>query len=108
LAKQLRSDALPGPSSQLKMAPYPVDKTAPTQPLPASPSAHASSVLILLLQNEKNQWELVLTVRSQYVSHPGQISFPGGRTEANEAAVETALRETCEAIGVPSSAVTII
>lgn len=45
--------------------------------------------------------ELLFTVRSAELSrHAGQISFPGGGLEAGEDAVDAALRETWEEVGV--------
>jgi len=33
-------------------------------------------------------------------THKGQVSFPGGMLEKDETAVQGAVRETCEEIGV--------
>jgi 8-oxo-dGTP pyrophosphatase MutT (NUDIX family) len=40
--------------------------------------------------------------------HAGEISFPGGRREGDEAFVETALREAHEEVGLPPDAVTVV
>jgi 8-oxo-dGTP pyrophosphatase MutT (NUDIX family) len=50
-------------------------------------------------------WTLMFTQRTHEMpSHPGQISFPGGRVQAEDAdAVATALRETREEIGLEHS-----
>lgn len=47
-------------------------------------------------------WTMLFTQRSvETPAHPGQVSFPGGRVQASDAnAVETALRETREEIGL--------
>lgn len=67
------------------------------------------AVLILLYPN-KNEWHTVLMKRPVYNGiHSGQISFPGGKTEANDTSLaHTALRETQEEIGIPSSTIDII
>lgn len=51
--------------------------------------------------------ELVLTRRADHLPHhPGQVSFPGGAAEENDdSAVQTALREAYEEIGLPPQAV---
>jgi 8-oxo-dGTP pyrophosphatase MutT (NUDIX family) len=53
---------------------------------------------------------VLLTVRSSETpTHAGQISFPGGRVQAEDAdRVATALREAEEEVGVPRSAVSVI
>lgn len=48
--------------------------------------------------------ELVLIERSPRGHHPGEISFPGGRAEAGEDAIATALREAAEEVGLDASA----
>jgi 8-oxo-dGTP pyrophosphatase MutT (NUDIX family) len=50
------------------------------------------------------EYYLLLTRRSTRISHPGQISFPGGHIEDNETLLECAIREMREEIGAsPSS-----
>jgi len=53
---------------------------------------------------------ILLTQRTDHLyDHAGQISFPGGRSEAHdESAVATALRETFEEIGLPHSHVEVL
>jgi len=65
--------------------------------------------VLLLLYCHKQRMHLVLTRRRDDLnSHAGQISFPGGRQEANETPVQAALRETEEEIGVSTTAVSIL
>src|SRR5699024_2540949 len=101
------SKPLPGKASQLKMAPEPAGGNRRRKA--AAPSgAQPSSVLVLLLPNQQNKWELVLTLRSNHIDHGGQISFPGGRREENETVAETALREAKEEVGVRPESVDLI
>jgi 8-oxo-dGTP pyrophosphatase MutT (NUDIX family) len=60
---------------------------------------HASVLIALVLRDEIT---VLLTERTAHLhDHPGQISFPGGRAEPTDAnAVETALREAHEEIGL--------
>ena len=43
---------------------------------------------------------LLLEVRSEHVRQPGEVCFPGGRAEPGETAPETAVRESCEELGI--------
>lgn len=54
--------------------------------------------------------EIVLTRRAEHLpQHPGQVSFPGGAAEQqDESAVQTALREAHEEIGLPAEVTTPI
>jgi 8-oxo-dGTP pyrophosphatase MutT (NUDIX family) len=68
-----------------------------------------SAVLVPLLF-KNGEWHVLVTQRSQHVAHhKGQISFPGGACETGDAGyVATALRETCEEIGVPAADVEVL
>ncbi len=90
---------LPGSRAQLKMAPQPRLGRELDSGIPAG--CRESSVLILLYPRA-DRLHFVLTRRTETVqSHKGQISLPGGAREGDETPVETALRETCEELGVP-------
>ena len=68
-----------------------------------------ASVLIPLLESEGEIF-LMLTRRSNKMrSHPGQVSFPGGKQDRDdEGSMHTALRETHEEIGLPGEKVHVI
>lgn len=104
--RQRLSQPLPGRTSQVKMAPQPVNGGEIRK---MTPSSHASpsSVLILLIKH-REVWELALTLRSDDIDHGGQISFPGGGAEEGENACQTALREAKEEIGVDEESITVI
>jgi len=93
------SRPLPGLKAQVKMAPQPRPAWDPDFALPAD--CREGGVLILLY-SRAGRLHLVLTRRTETVrSHKGQISLPGGAHEGDEPLIQTALRETCEELGVP-------
>jgi 8-oxo-dGTP pyrophosphatase MutT (NUDIX family) len=65
-------------------------------------------VLIALVP--RDEITVLLTQRTDHLTdHPGQISFPGGRAEADDAdATATAVREAHEEIGLAPSFVDVI
>ena len=67
-----------------------------------------AAVLVALL--DLPEPELVLTRRAEHLpQHPGQVSFPGGAAEESDSsAVQTALREAYEEIGLPAEITTPI
>jgi len=64
-------------------------------------SAREAAVLIPLASVD-DEWHLLFTRRTDLVDHhKGQVSFPGGRLDAEDISPEaTALRETREEIGI--------
>ncbi len=68
-----------------------------------------AAVLVLVVRRDAGL-TLLFTQRTDHLyDHAGQISFPGGRTEAqDESAAATALRETFEEIGLPPSRVEVL
>jgi len=72
-------------------------------------SLRPAAVLIPIVHHE-GRYAVVLTQRTEQLSsHPGQVSFPGGRCDAADAStIHTALRESEEEIGLPPSAVTVL
>lgn len=73
------------------------------------PRMTPASVLIALVQRPEGL-TLLLTQRTAHLTdHPGQISFPGGRAEDYDAsAIDTALRETEEEIGLDRRHIDVI
>ncbi len=97
---------LPGRVAQQTMMvrPRPGDRSDLPVPCP-----HEGAVLLLAY---RRHGELVLpfTRRTDRLEmHKGQISLPGGHREPQDASYEqTALRETCEELGIPEGAVQIL
>jgi 8-oxo-dGTP pyrophosphatase MutT (NUDIX family) len=69
--------------------------------------AHASVLIPLVMRDELY---VLLTQRTMHMStHGGQIAFPGGKADADDAdAVATALRETHEEVGITDSHIEVI
>lgn len=77
------------------------------RPVPEGISRY-SAVLIPLFITD-NGPELLFTKRSMSLKHqPGDICFPGGKREGKEKALQTALRETYEEIGIPKENIDIL
>lgn len=72
-------------------------------PDPNSPPRQ-SAVLVLIYPKAGADLHLLLTKRTEHLNgHKGQVSFPGGSVDENDASyVETALREACEEVGICS------
>src|SRR5206468_1555656 len=66
------------------------------------------AVLVALFPGDHGA-EVVLTRRSKTLAHhQGEISFPGGRLDPGETAVEAALREAHEEVALDPSLVTVV
>lgn len=75
----------------------------------ASTDGLPAAVLIGLV-NRPDGLSILLTKRTDHLrDHAGQICFPGGRIEPDDASIEAAaLRETEEEVGLPPSKIDII
>ena len=65
------------------------------------------AVLIPLVNTDGGD-ALLMELRSQKVRQPGEVCFPGGRAEPGETAVEAAVRETCEELGVTPDMIEVL
>ena len=98
LAARLRvSKTLPVEDGRLSMTPEEVAATTP------------AAVLVPVI-NRPNGLSVLLTRRTDHLSdHAGQISFPGGKVDAEDSDPEdTALRETEEEIGLDRDRVHVL
>lgn len=97
LAKELQAPA----------GPYPTETPFPTELLKGDPIP-AAVLMPLLLQG--GEWHLLFTRRNAALAeHSGQVAFPGGRADNEDASPEaTALREAYEEVGICPSDVRIL
>lgn len=95
---------LPMFKAQKKMAPSFRLQELISKPLDEE-KAKRSAVLVLFYPDDYGEANFVLIERVVYSGvHSGQISFPGGkRDDEDQSYWETALRETQEEVGVPST-----
>lgn len=95
------------------MVAAPVRPSLPARPPEAGETAAdvlaAASVLVPLIAREKGI-QVLLTRRTAHLkAHAGQISFPGGRAEPTDRdAVDTALREAEEEIGLDRGCIEVL
>ncbi|MEE9347024.1 MAG: CoA pyrophosphatase [Robiginitomaculum sp.] len=71
-------------------------------------SQRPAAVLFPLIERAGGYTVLLTTRPDTMPSHAGQISFPGGRIERGESALEAALRETHEEVGIKPSEANVI
>jgi len=97
---------LPGEASHELMAPY---KRTKASSIINSKKEPKLSAVLMLIYPKNDIPHFTLIQRTDYKgTHGGQISFPGGKQEAEESLKETALRETFEEIGVAPDKVQIL
>lgn len=96
---------LPGADSHQKLLPPYRDLDAPEE---EKLIAKKSSVLLLLFE-EHNELKACLIKRPSHMKfHAGQIALPGGQIENGETALQTALRETEEEVGITAEEIDIL
>jgi 8-oxo-dGTP pyrophosphatase MutT (NUDIX family) len=80
----------------------------PDWPAPAAGPYRKAAVLVGLIEREED-YAVLLTLRPDTMpSHAGQVAFPGGRIEAGESALQAALREANEEVGVDPGSVRVL
>jgi 8-oxo-dGTP pyrophosphatase MutT (NUDIX family) len=78
-----------------------------TPPPPPADGARPSAVLVALVDGARGA-EVILTRRSWTLSsHRGEVSFPGGRIDPGESAVQAALREAHEEVRLDPASVEV-
>jgi 8-oxo-dGTP pyrophosphatase MutT (NUDIX family) len=76
---------------------------------PPSAALRPAAVLVPLIDRADGMTVLLTQRTAHLSSHAGQIAFPGGRIEEDDAdAVAAALRETEEEVGLPRELVSVI
>ena len=96
----------PGRAAHMRMAPRP--RQGDVFPLPPEIHPKEAGVLILLYPGA-NDLHFFLTRRTDTVeTHKGQISLPGGAQHPGESLRHTALRETCEELGICDAAIKLL
>ncbi len=104
--RQVLKGPLPGATAHEPLRATAVGEIRPvfehkTPPKPGS--------VLILLYPDRGEIRFPLTKRPEYLgAHSGQVSLPGGKAEAGETPIETALREGEEEIGVRASDIEVI
>lgn len=95
--RAVRLDAFEYGPAQERMAPKPRGILPENEGIPPREAG-----VLALLYPEADGLHIILTRRADHLrGHSGQISFPGGKHDAEDGSyVGTALRETCEELGI--------
>lgn len=90
------------------LAEPPVDHVIAEEGIDGTALTPAAVLVPIILRDEGHT--VLLTQRTAHLKdHPGQISFPGGRVEAEDLSpAHTALRETLEEIGLDSACIEVV
>ena len=76
------------------------DKLAHYEPKPLGEKGRYAVLLPLIYDVKTDKYQILYQVRSEHISQPGEVSFPGGRVEDGETFQEAAIRETCEELNL--------
>lgn len=105
---KIRNQQLPAIEAHIKMAPF--ERVSTLNPEYYKTANPRQSAVMMLFYPKEDAAHLVLIKRNTYPGiHSAQISFPGGKAEPEDKDLaQTALRETCEEIGVASAEIDIV
>lgn len=94
------------PAAPAILTPIRVDSPEPLFPSRPMAPVRQAAVLVLLFPDEDGEGRVLLTTRvPELSSHAGEVSFPGGSAEPDDAdPVATALREAAEEVGLDPKA----
>lgn len=100
------ADALPGSDAHMRLAP---GRSDAVERLVVDGRNCREAAVLALLTPLAGEAHLLMTVRrADLTHHAGQVSFPGGRREAGEDLLHTALRETHEEVGLAPDEVDLL
>jgi 8-oxo-dGTP pyrophosphatase MutT (NUDIX family) len=97
-------------ASGLPVTPLPVGSDFSLNGIVPMPEKYRAASVLVPIVNRKAGVTILLTQRTEDMpSHAGQVAFPGGRRQDNDAdAVATALRETEEEVGLDRKFIEVI
>lgn len=94
------------PIDKIRSALLPVEITGTDDAVKRAGQRRAAVLMPLV---HRDEWQVILTQRPESMpSHPGQISFPGGKIEKGETARAAVYRETWEEVGVEHKDIELI
>ncbi|HEM6216241.1 TPA: CoA pyrophosphatase [Streptococcus suis] len=67
-----------------------------------------SYAVFLPLVWSDNQWQVLYEIRSESISQPGEVSFPGGGIDEGETAEEAAIREVIEELDIQQEQIELL
>lgn len=92
------------PDRQAVHSDFDLNETIERDRRPLRPAA----VLVALIRRADGPYVLLTRRSDSLASHTGQIAFPGGRLDPGETAVDAALREAWEEVGLDPSLVEVL
>ncbi len=83
-------------------------ETVPEDARTPPSEARVGAVLVLIEESEDGLSVVLTRRRRDLRSHPGQLSFPGGRRERDESLEDSALREAHEEVGLDPDSTEVV